>query len=401
MSKIDQLDPKEYIVVKNSRVNNLDNLSVAIKRNELTVVTGVSGSGKSSLAFDTLYAEGQRMYVESLSSYARQFLGRMEKPDVDYIKGVSPAIAIEQKVTTKNSRSTVGTTTEVYDYLKLLFARIGVTLSPISGKEVKKHTVTDVVNFLLEQEEGSKFMVLAPLIIPESRTLQQELEILLQKGFSRVIVDGSPAFLEDLLSDFKGLESAEILILIDRAVTAKDEDFQYRMSDSVQTAFFEGLGTCVIDVPGDKRYSFNDRFELDGITFEEPSVNFFTFNNPYGACKTCDGFGHVLGIDPDLVIPDKSLSVYEGCIVPWRSEKMNVWLQDLINSSMEFDFPIHRPYKDLDPEHQELVWNGNKYFKGLNQFFEFLSSQTQKIQYRVMLSRYRGRTVCPDFVVQG
>lgn len=393
---VDKLDPREYIVVKNSRVNNLDNLSVAIKRNELTVVTGVSGSGKSSLAFDTLYAEGQRMYVESLSSYARQFLGRMEKPDVDYIKGVSPAIAIEQKVTTKNSRSTVGTTTEVYDYLKLLFARIGVTYSPISGKKVKKHTVTDVVNFISSKEEGTKFMILAPLLPPEGRKMSEELEILLQKGFSRIIVDGSPVFLEDFLKEKNTEEKTNIEILIDRASASKDEDFLFRMGDSIQTAFYEGLGTCIIDVPGDKRYSFNDKFELDGMIFEEPSVNFFTFNNPYGACKNCEGFGHVLGIDEDLVIPDKSMSVYEGCIAPWKSEKMNVWAQDLITHSMEFDFPIHRAYQDLDPEHQELIWNGNKYFKGLNEFFSFLESQTQKIQYRVMLSRYRGRTVCPD-----
>lgn len=394
---IDDYSPKEHIVVKNARVNNLDNLSVAIKRNKLTVVTGVSGSGKSSLAFDTLFAEGQRMYVESLSSYARQFLGRMEKPEVDYIKGISPAIAIEQKVSTKNARSTVGTTTEIYDYLKLLYARIGKTISPVSGKEVKKHTVTDVVNFVLSHDEGTKFMILTPLILPEDRTLKEELELLLQKGYSRVIADGTPIFLEDLLKEFKEDSKIKIEILIDRAVVNKtDEDFAFRMGDSVQTAFFEGHGECIIDVPNVGRKQFNDRFELDGTVFEEPSVNFFTFNNPYGACRTCDGFGHVLGLDEDLVIPDKTLSIFEGAVAPWRSEKMSVWKDALVRSGIEFDFPIHRPYESLEQEFKDLLWSGNKYFKGLNQFFEMLEKDAHKIQYRVMLSRYRGRTICPD-----
>lgn len=393
---VDALDPREYIVVKNSRVNNLNNLSVGIKRNKLTVITGVSGSGKSSLAFDTLYAEGQRMYVESLSSYARQFLGRMEKPDVDYIKGVSPAIAIEQKVSSRSSRSTVGTTTEVYDYLKLLFARIGKTTSPVSGKQVKKNTVTDVVDFICSHADGTKFMVLTPLVLTPGRTLPEELEILLQKGFSRIIIDGEPAFLEDVLKDFDQKAKHQIEILIDRASVTKEEDFTFRMADSVQTAFYEGHGNCILDFPGADRKTFNDRFELDGILFEEPSVNFFTFNNPYGACKKCEGVGHVLGIDDDLVIPDKSLSTFEGCIAPWRTEKMGEWLTPLIQNGMDYDFPIHRAYKDLDQAHKDLLWDGHKKYQGLHAFFDFLESKSQKIQYRVMLSRYRGRTVCPD-----
>ncbi len=393
---IDDLSPKEYIIVKNARVNNLDNLSVAIKRNKLTVITGVSGSGKSSLAFDTLYAEGQRMYVESLSSYARQFLGRMEKPDVDYIRGVSPAIAIEQKVSTKNARSTVGTSTEIYDYLKLLFSRIGRTISPISGKEVKKNSVSDAVDFILKQELGSKFMIITPLVVAQGRELITELELLMQKGYSRVIVDGQPAFLEDVIKSPSTTTDSKIEILIDRATVQNDEEFQFRMGDSVQTAFFEGHGTCIIDFPGVLRKEYNDRFELDGITFEEPTTNFFTFNNPYGACRTCEGFGHVLGIDTDLVIPDKTMSVFEGAIAPWRSEKMSEWKDKLVKVSMDFDFPIHRSFEDLDQAQIDLLWTGNKQFKGLNKFFAMLEAESHKIQYRVMLSRYRGRTVCPD-----
>ncbi len=391
--ELEQLDPKEYIIIKGARVNNLKNLSVAIPRNKLTVVTGVSGSGKSSLAFDTLFAEGQRMYVESLSSYARQFLGRMEKPDVDYIKGVSPAIAIEQKVSSKNPRSTVGTTTEIYDYLKLLYARIGVTYSPISGEVVKKDDVTDVVEFVNSHEEGTKLMVLAPLV-DRGRKIKQELEILLQKGFSRVWRNDEVQLIEEILEEAKNFN--EVQIIIDRVVAGGDEANQFRIADSVQTAFFEGEGTCSIQVLGGLQRQFSDRFELDGIKFEEPTTNFFSFNNPYGACKTCDGFGHVLGIDEDLVIPDKSLSVYEGAIAPWKGEKMGQWLVPLIKKGIEFDFPIHRPFNELDEEHKALIWKGNKYFDGLHKFFKFLESQTHKIQYRVMLSRYRGRTVCPD-----
>src|SRR5690554_6151190 len=314
--QIENLDPRNYIIIKNARVNNLKSLSVAIPRNKLVVVTGLSGSGKSSLAFDTLFAEGQRMYVESLSSYARQFLGRMEKPDVQYIKGVSPAIAIQQKTTSKNPRSTVGTTTEIYDYLKLLFSRIGKTISPISGEEVKHHTVTDVVDYINSFEAGDKVMISCPLKAAPDRSMEKELEILLQKGFTRILVDEEAYFVEDLLAE-KNVPAGSIEILIDRAVVRQDdEDNQFRIADSVQTAFFEGHGDCIIVVPDKERKTFTDRFELDGMAFELPSVNFFSFNNPYGACRTCEGFGSVLGLDPDLVIPDKSLSVYEGAIAP-------------------------------------------------------------------------------------
>lgn len=393
---LDKLDPKEYIIIKGARVNNLKNLSVAIPRNKLVVVTGLSGSGKSSLAFDTLFAEGQRMYVESLSSYARQFLGRMEKPEVDYIKGVSPAIAIEQKVSTRNPRSTVGTTTEIYDYLKLLFARIGRTFSPISGKEVQRDSVTSIVEFILAKQEGTKLMILCPLITKDERSLEEELNILLQKGYTRVIYSGQPHFIEELLEKPQELKEEEIEILIDRGVVQHDEDTQFRFSDSVQTALFEGQGDCIVEIPAEGRTSFSDRFEADGILFEEPSVNLFTFNNPFGACKRCEGFGKILGIDPDLVIPDKTLSVYDGAIAPWRSETMRKWLDPLLKHGIEFDFPIHRTYSELTSEEQELLWTGNKYFKGLNKFFEYLESKTHKIQYRVMLSRYRGRTNCPE-----
>ena len=402
---ISGLDPKKYIIIKGARVNNLKNLDVAIKRNSLTVITGLSGSGKSSLAFDTLYAEGQRMYVESLSSYARQFLGRMEKPEVDYIRGVSPAIAIEQRVSTKNPRSTVGTTTEIYDYLKLLFARVGKTYSPVSGQEVRKDTVTDVCNYIFGFEEGQRVMILAPLLITEGRTVKKELDLLLKKGFNRIWVKEETYQIEEVLEDKEQLGAVskeQIYILIDRAVVRfdengeSDEDTLYRVSDSVQTAFFEGLGACLVEIIGKETRSFSDRFELDGISFEEPSVNLFTFNNPYGACKRCDGFGKVLGIDEDLVIPDKNLSVFEGAIAPWRSERMGEWLTPLLKNGIRFDFPIHRSYKDLSEAEQQLLWTGNQYFAGLNAFFEDLEKQTYKVQYRVLLSRYRGRTTCPD-----
>ncbi|GAB3899697.1 excinuclease ABC subunit UvrA [Spirosoma agri] len=423
IQSVDHLDPKQFIIIKGAKVHNLKGIDVAIPRNKLVVLTGLSGSGKSSLAFDTLFAEGQRMYVESLSSYARQFLGRMEKPEVEYIKGVSPAIAIEQKVSTRNPRSTVGTSTEIYDYLKLLFGRAGVTYSPLSGNEVRKDTVTDVVNFMYSFEAGQRVMILAPLRIRDDKTLAYELTILLQKGYTRIVVDGgqnaaSPTGqqvlqIEDLLTDETkeggvNLSYESLEILIDRGTVIyddkgnPDEDNQYRFSDSVQTAFNEGEGTCRVaivgrgDDPGQSRV-FSDKFELDGIVFEEPSVNLFTFNNPYGACRRCDGFGKVLGIDPDLVIPDKNLSVFEGAIAPWRSEKMNQeFLKPLLKNGIRFDFPIHRPYKELSPAQQELLWTGNTYFDGLNSFFSYVESQTFKVQYRVMLSRYRGKTTCPE-----
>jgi excinuclease ABC subunit A len=409
-SYLDDLDPREYIIIKRARVNNLKNLSVAIPRNKLVVVTGLSGSGKSSLAFDTLFAEGQRMYVESLSSYARQFLGRMEKPEVDYIRGVSPAIAIEQKVNTRNPRSTVGTTTEIYDYLKLLFARIGKTYSPISGKEVKRDTVTDVIDFINKKKEGTRIMIACSLKVMKGRKLSDELNLLLSKGYARILVDGEVKFIEEMLSPSMTVEGkgkkklpklketdSEIEILIDRAaVNATDEDLTFRLSDSVQTAFFEGHGDCTVYVEGEKKVQFSDTFELDGIHFTEPSINLFSFNNPFGACQTCEGFGKILGIDEDLVIPDKSLSVYEGAIAPWRGEVMNEWAKPLIKNGIKFDFPIHRPYGELSQKEKDLLWNGNQYFEGIHAFFKYLESKTYKIQYRVMLSRYRGRTTCPD-----
>ncbi len=395
VGKIDTLDPKEYIIIKGARVNNLKNLNVAIPRDQLVVITGLSGSGKSSLAFDTLFAEGQRKYVESLSSYARQFLGRMEKPEVDYIKGVAPAIAIEQKVSTKNPRSTVGTTTEIYDYLKLLFARVGHTLSPESGKEVKKDTVTDVVNYILSHEEDSKLMVTTLLKKKANRSITKELEILMSKGYTRILIDEEVFFIEDLLKSGEKVKGT-IEILIDRAVVQMDEATQFRLSDSVQTAFFEGEGDCFITIVGKGKKQFSDRFELDGIVFEEPSVNFFSFNNPYGACKRCEGFGRVLGIDPDLVIPDRNLSVYEGAIAPWKGETMKLWAEPLVRDGIRFDFPIHRPIAELTKEQYDLLWTGNEYFEGLNAFFNHLESKLHKIQYRVMLSRYRGKTTCPD-----
>ncbi|MBX2961457.1 MAG: excinuclease ABC subunit UvrA [Cyclobacteriaceae bacterium] len=398
-AQLDNLDPKDFIIIKRARVNNLKNLSVAIPRNKLVVITGLSGSGKSSLAFDTLFAEGQRMYVESLSSYARQFLGRMEKPEVDYIRGVSPAIAIEQKVNTRNPRSTVGTTTEVYDYLKLLFARIGKTYSPISGKEVKRDSVTDVVNEINALPEGTRIMVACPLSVKKGRKIQEELNLLLSKGFARVLINGGPKFIEDLLTEKKKSTTKDTMleILIDRAsVNPADEDTVFRLSDSVQTAFYEGHDECIVYVEGRKPLRFSDRFELDGMKFTEPSVNFFSFNNPYGACRTCEGFGKVLGIDEELVIPDKSLSVYEGAIAPWRSEVMGEWLKPLLKNGIKFDFPIHRPYNELSQKEKDLLWNGNQYFDGIHAFFKYLESKTHKIQYRVLLSRYRGRTNCPD-----
>jgi excinuclease ABC subunit A len=396
--EIDHLDPRQFILIKNARVHNLKNLSVALPRNKFIVVTGLSGSGKSSLAFDTLYAEGQRMYVESLSSYARQFLGRMDKPDVDYIRGISPAIAIEQKVSIKNNRSTVGTSTEIYDYLKLLFARVGRTYSPASGEQVRKDTVADVVDYLFGLAAGTRVTILAPLLRTEpDRPMSKELDLLLQKGYGRVVLaSGDNAFIEDLIGEGKPEIEGDVFILIDRAaVQPDDEDLQFRLSDSVQTAFFEGHGTCIVKLDDETR-TFSDKFELDGIVFEEPNVNFFSFNNSYGACHTCEGFGSVLGIDEDLVIPDKSMTVYEGAIAPWRTEKQGEWLKPLLKNGIRFDFPIHRPYNELSEAEQRLLWTGNKHFEGLDAYFKWVSEQTHKIQYRVLQSRYRGRTTCPD-----
>lgn len=398
MSELEK-DPKQHILIKGARVNNLKNIDVNIPKNKLVVITGMSGSGKSSLAFDTLYAEGQRRYVESLSSYARQFMGRMNKPDVDYIKGIAPAIAIEQKVITSNPRSTVGTSTEIYDYLKLLYSRIGKTFSPVSGEEVKKDSVTSVVNYISEFPEDSLVIIYAPLHPHNKRTIKEELAILLQKGFSRVYIDQDIKRIEDILEDEsvkdRPLAAGNLSIVVDRIKVNEEEDTLSRIADSVQTAFFEGKGECFITTDNGRR-DFCDRFELDGIRFEEPSPNFFSFNNPYGACKRCEGYGKVIGIDEDLVIPDKSKSVYDGAIAPWRGEKMRVWLDELLKNALKFDFPVHRAISDLSKEQRKLLWTGNKWFKGLNEFFEDLETQTYKIQYRVMLSRYRGKTDCPE-----
>lgn len=394
------IESNNNIIIKGARVHNLKNIDVTIPKNQLVVITGMSGSGKSSLAFDTLYAEGQRRYVESLSSYARQFLGRMNKPDVDYIKGIAPAIAIEQKVITSNPRSTVGTSTEIYDYLKLLFSRIGKTISPVSGNLVKKDSVTDVVNYISALSQESTVTILCPLHPHNQRTLKEELAVLLQKGFARVVLKNEISKVEDLLEDANikndMLEDEHsILIVIDRIVTNQEEETLSRMADSAQTAFFEGKGDCFVDYEGNRKH-FSDRFELDGIRFEEPTPNFFSFNNPYGACPLCEGYGKVIGIDEDLVIPDKSKSIYEGAIAPWRGEKMREWLDKLIKHSSKFDFPIHRPVSQLSKAEKSLLWKGNKYFDGLDDFFKYLEEQTYKIQYRVMLSRYRGKTNCPD-----
>jgi excinuclease ABC subunit A len=444
MSAEAEKDPQHHIIIKGARVHNLKNMDVAIPKNKLVVVTGMSGSGKSSLAFDTLYAEGQRRYVESLSSYARQFLGRMNKPDVDYIKGIAPAIAIEQKVITSNPRSTVGTSTEIYDYLKLLFSRIGKTISPISGGVVKKDSVTDVINFIMALPAETQVTILCPLYPHNNRSLKEELAVLLQKGFIRVEYQHKLTKIETLLEDetiiddgswlteeIKGEKSKakskagklkaeneenesepdtqhssltthhSIRIVIDRISKNEEEETISRLGDSIQTAFFEGKGDCYLryQEPGaenETEHFFCDRFELDGIRFEEPTPNFFSFNNPYGACKRCEGYGKVIGIDEDLVIPDKSKSVYDGAIAPWRGEKMREWNDDLIKHALKFDFPIHRQYNQLTGKEQKLLWTGNKFFRGLDAFFHELEQQTYKIQYRVMLSRYRGKTTCPE-----
>ncbi|WP_321298508.1 excinuclease ABC subunit UvrA [Marinifilum fragile] len=386
---------EDFIHIKGARVHNLKNIDLKIPRNQLIVITGLSGSGKSSLAFDTLYAEGQRRYVESLSAYARQFLGRIDKPEVDFIKGIPPAIAIEQKVNTRNPRSTVGTSTEIYDYLKLLFARIGKTYSPISNTLVKRHTISDVVNFILKQKEDLPVMILAEMLNGD-RSKKEQLEVLSKQGFSRIEIDGK------IYKIFDVLEAPEIIpvdksihIVIDRIRVSSDEDTQNRIADSLQTAFYEGKGECLVMFEGET-YSFSNRFEADGIEFEDPNVHTFSFNNPVGACPKCEGFGKVIGIDEDLVIPNKTVSIYDDAVVCWKGEKMQEWKNQLIYAADKFDFPIHRPYFELSDEQKLLLWTGNKHFKGLNAFFKYLESKQYKIQYRVMLSRYRGKTTCPD-----
>ncbi len=394
-----QASENSYIDIRHANVNNLKDISLKIPKNKLVVITGLSGSGKSSLAFDTLYAEGQRRYVESLSSYARQFMGRLNKPDVESITGLSPAIAIEQKVTSHNPRSTVGTSTEIYEYLKLLFARIGRTYSPISGRQVKKHQVSDVVEHIFQLPVGATAYILAPIMLPEGRTLKDHLSLLLQQGFYRVMANGEILRIEDFMNTDVD-DSTDVKLLIDRIkVNEQVREELSRISDSVQTAFYEGKECCqvVADINGEKSSAeFSSRFEADGIVFESPTVNMFAFNNPYGACPTCQGFGSVIGIDPDLVFPNKSLSIYENAVACWRGEKMSEWKDALIRTAHHFDFPIHKPYFELSDEQKELLWTGNEYFYGLNAFFQMVESNSYKIQYRVMLSRYRGKTVCPD-----
>jgi excinuclease ABC subunit A len=399
-SDFSTLEPKKFILIKGAQLHNLKNIDVAIPRNQMVVITGLSGSGKSSLAFDTLYAEGQRRYVESLSSYARQFLGKLDKPKVEYIKGIAPAIAIEQKVNTTNARSTVGTSTEIYDYLKLLFARIGRTYSPISGEEVKKHTVSDVVKYIQSLDINSKWLLLAPIHLEVGRKLHDKLNVLLQQGFARVLIDNQTVRLDDFVSTLEMIDEStmankEIILVIDRIVVQSDEEFLNRIADAIQIAFYEGKGELYLQEPEKvNRKVFNSNFQLDGLDFLEPNIHLFSFNNPYGACPTCEGYGSVIGIDEELVVPNTALSVYENAIYPWRGESMGWYRDQLVNNSHHFDFPIHKPYFELSDAHKALVWNGNKYFTGLNAFFADLEANNYKIQNRVMLSRYRGKTKC-------
>lgn len=393
ITDISTLEPKKNILIKGAQIHNLKNLDVAIPRNKLVVITGLSGSGKSSLAFDTLYAEGQRRYVESLSSYARQFLGRLDKPKVDYIKGIAPAVAIEQKVNTTNARSTVGTSTEIYDYLKLLFARIGKTYSPVSGLEVKKNTVSDVINDVKSFEENSKWLLLSPIHLEEGRDLENKLKVLLQQGFIRILVNNEMVRLDEI--DQHSLDNKDVLLIIDRIVVKHEEDFYNRLADATQTAFYEGKGICYLqELNTDKKIVYSSNFELDNITFLEPNIHLFSFNNPYGACSQCEGYGNIIGIDEDLVIPNTALSIYENCIAPWKGESMSWYRDQLVNNSHKFDFPIHKPYFQLTTAQKDLVWKGNQYFEGLNDFFKELEEKNYKIQNRVMLSRYRGKTKC-------
>lgn len=388
---------QNYIEIKGAKVHNLKSLDVKIPHRKFTVITGLSGSGKSSLAFDTLYAEGQRRYIESLSAYARQFLGKLDKPEVDYIKGISPAIAIEQKVTSTNPRSTVGTTTEIYDYLKVLYARVGKTISPISGEEVKKHTVTDVIDHLKQLKSGTRCVILAPLVGFAKYGIKRQLEILKQQGYVRLFLNDEFVVIDDVIEDApKELENS--LLVVDRiSVDFEDENNVARYGDSVDLAFAEGHGTSLIYNADDKTTTeFSNLFELDGMEFQEPNEHFFTFNNPFGACKKCEGFGQVIGIDPELVIPNKDLSVFEGAVAPWSGDKMDEYRMRFINQASDIDFPIHRPVADLTPDQLDILWEGKGRVKGIYDFFKFVESKSYKIQYRVMLSRYRGRTTCPD-----
>ena len=390
---LSSVSPKENIIIKGARLHNLKNIDVVIPRNKLVVITGLSGSGKSTLAFDTLYAEGQRRYVESLSSYARQFLGKLHKPKVDYIKGIAPAIAIEQKVNSTNPRSTVGTSTEIYDYIKLLFARIGETHSPISGNLVKKHTVTDVTNFVKSFKEDTKLLLLCPIAINEDRDLKTVLKVLSQQGYARIKYEDQIYRIDELPTNQKNY--SDLKLVVDRVIVKDDEDFYNRLSDAIQTAFFEGNGVCVIqNITDNTTTEFNNKFELDGILFYEPNTHFFSFNNPYGACPTCEGYGNVIGVDEDLVIPNTGISIYDDAIYPFRTDSYRHYKEELITHAYKFDIPIHKPWFELTQEQKNLVWKGNKDFYGINHFFTALEEKSYKIQNRVMLSRYRGKTTC-------
>ncbi len=384
---------REAISIQGAKLHNLKNINVDIPRHKLVVITGLSGSGKSSLAFDTLYAEGQRRYVESLSSYARQFLGRLDKPKVDAIKGIAPAIAIEQKVNATNPRSTVGTATEIYDYLKLLFARIGKTYSPISGSEVKRDQVSDVVDLIKSLPLDTRLLLLAPIYLEPKRSLKDKLSVLAQQGFSRVLDHNQMVKINEVTAE----SAEEIYLIVDRVVTAEDEDFLNRLADAVQIAFYEGKGSLILkEIDNDQIHTFSNRFERDGINFLEPNIHLFSFNNPFGACPKCEGYGDIIGIDPELVIPNSGLSIYDNAIFPWRGESMSYHRDQLVNHAYEFDFPIHKPIHELTAQQYELLWTGNRYFMGLNDFFAELEAKNYKIQNRVMLSRYRGKTTCPD-----
>ena len=389
------MSSSDSILIKGARVNNLKNIDVEIPRNKLVVITGLSGSGKSSLAFDTLYAEGQRRYVESLSSYARQFLGRMSKPECDYIKGIPPAIAIEQKVNSRNPRSTVGTSTEIYEYLRLLYARVGHTFSPVSGREVKKHTPEDIVNCMLEHPDGTRYTVLAPIILREGRTLAQQLDTYQKEGFTRLEVNGTMTRIDE----YAPQEGDTVFLLIDRMTASHEKDAMSRLTDSAETAMYEGDGACLLrfyQTDGSTSlYRFSTKFEADGITFEEPTDQMFSFNSPIGACPVCEGFGRVIGIDEHLVVPNRSLSVYDGAVVCWRGEKMGEWRDMVIRGAEKAGFPIFTPYYELTDEQRRMLWEGTRYFEGINAFFKMLQENQYKIQYRVMLARYRGKTICP------
>ena len=391
MKNLLEYDPKKYIIIKGAHLNNLKNIDVVLPRKKLIVITGLSGSGKSTLAFDTLYAEGQRRYVESLSSYARQFMGRLNKPKVDFIKGLSPAIAVEQKVNATNPRSTVGTKTEIYDYIKLLFARIGKTYSPISNREVKKDAVSDVINYVKSLDEGDKYLLLSPVKEEPNRSFKDKIKVFKQQGFARIFVDDKVVRLESIIK----MPTKPFQLVVDRVIIQQNDDFYQRLADAISIAFYEGKGDCSLySLASEKEIPFSNSFALDGITFSTPTVHLFSFNTPLGACPTCEGFGDVIGIDPELVIPNSAASIYDHAIAPWKSTGYKKYYTDLVKNAYHFDFPIHTPYFELTKEQKELLWNGNQYFRGIHSFFKKIEAKNYKIQNRVLLSRYRGKTKC-------